>query len=89
MSPDKRRRILKRWGLTEQELTDIVDQNPSMRGLMLGYVAEYKLRNMHFSDPVFENVHKGDDHDRTRKCDLTITYKGREFRCQGSRKTGQ
>lgn len=50
-----------------------------MRGLMLGYIAEYKLRKMHFSDPLFEKVHKADDHDRTRKGDLTITYKGQEF----------
>ncbi|HTW90456.1 MAG TPA: restriction endonuclease [bacterium] len=82
MSPEQRESILKRWDLTEQELTDIVRQNPSMRGLMLGYVAEYKLRKMHFSDPVFTNVHKADDHDRSRKGDLTVTYKGHEFRIE-------
>jgi hypothetical protein len=62
MSPMQRESVLKRWGLTEQELTEIIEQNPSMRGLMFGYVAEYKLRRMHFSDPVFEGVHKADDH---------------------------
>ncbi len=40
MSPDQRQSILKRWGLTEQELTEIIQENPSMRGLMLGYIAE-------------------------------------------------
>ena len=79
MTPEKRDSILRRWGLTEQELTEIIQQNPSMRGLMLGYVAEYKLRKMHFSDPVFEHVHKADDHDRNKKGDLTVTYKGRAF----------
>lgn len=63
-------------------MTEIVRQNPSMRGLMLGYVAEYKLRKIHFSDPCFENVHKSDDHDRKKKGDLTVTYKGREFRIE-------
>lgn len=82
MSPEQRVSILKRWGLTEQELTEIIRENPSMRGLMLGYIAEYKLHKMYFSDPVFEKVHKADDHDRSRKGDLTVTYNGREFKIE-------
>jgi len=58
MPPKQHQSILKRWGLTAQELTEIIQENPSMRGLMLGYIAEYKLRKMHFSDLVFEKVHK-------------------------------
>lgn len=82
MSPVQRMSILKRWGLTDQELTEIIQENPSMRGLMLGYIAEYKLQKMYFSDPVFEKVHKADDHDRSRKGDLTVTYNGREFKIE-------
>ncbi len=82
MSPERRVSVLKRWGLTEQELTEIIQENPSMRGLMLGYIAEYKLRKMYFSDPVFEKVHKADDHDRSRKADLTVTHNGREFKIE-------
>ena len=79
MTPDQRESILRKWHLTEQELTEIIALNPSMRGLMLGYIAEYKLRKMHFSQPCFENVRKKDDHDRKQKGDLTVTYKGMEF----------
>lgn len=79
MSPEQRESILKRWDLTEQELTEIIQQNPSMRGLMLGYIAEYKLRKMHFDGPPYENIHKADDHDRSRKGDLIVTYKGKNF----------
>ncbi len=82
MSPKQRESILKKWALTEDELTEIIQENPSMRGLVLGYVAEYKLRKMHFSDPVFDKVCKADDHDRSKKGDLTITYKGREFKIE-------
>ena len=64
MSPEERESILRRWHLTEQELTEITDLNPRMRGLMLGYIAEYKLRKMHFSAECFSGVHKKDDHDR-------------------------
>ena len=67
MSPDQRKTILERWKLTERELTEIMEVNPSMRGLVLGYVAEYKLRKMFFSEPCFSDVHKSDDHDRKKK----------------------
>jgi hypothetical protein len=82
MSPEQKESILKKWHLTEQELTEIIALNPSMRGLMLGYIAEYKLRKIHFSDPCFESVHKKDDHDRSHKGDLAITYKGREYKIE-------
>ena len=36
--------ILERWHLTADELTQIVDLNPSLRGFMFGYVAEFQLR---------------------------------------------
>lgn len=60
MSPGQRQSILKRWGLTEKELTEIIQENQSMRGLMLGYIAEYELRKMYFSNPVFEKVYKSE-----------------------------
>lgn len=82
MSPNQQKSILKKWQLTENELTEIIRQSPSMRGLMIGYIAEYKLRKMHFSDSVFEDVHKADDHDRSKKGDLTVTFKGRQFRIE-------
>lgn len=42
--------ILERWNLTAEELTQIVDSNPSLRGFMLGYVGEFQLRKIWFSD---------------------------------------
>lgn len=82
MTPEYRASILKKWHLAEEELTEIISLNPSMRGLILGYVAEYKLQKMYFSAPCFENVRKKDDHDRTQKGDLTVTYKGRDFKIE-------
>ena len=32
----ERRSILERWNLSVQELTELVDANPSLRGIMLG-----------------------------------------------------
>jgi hypothetical protein len=68
--------ILKRWGVTEDELTVLVDQNPSLRGILLGYVAERKFHDMYLSKPGISDARKDDDHDRSRKGDRRITYKG-------------
>ncbi len=68
--------LLERWNLTNEELDEIITTNPSLRGMMLGYVSEYKLRHMWFSDPRFLDVRKEDDHDRTQKGDLWFTYRG-------------
>lgn len=68
--------IFERWQITTEELESIVDGNPSLRGMMFGYVSEYMLRKVWFSDPRFQDVRKEDDHDRTQKGDLWFTYKG-------------
>ena len=44
MTNDKKS-ILERWEITEEQLTDLVDQNPSLRGMILGYVAETKFHD--------------------------------------------
>ena len=82
MSPEERQSILKKWGLTEAELTQIISENPSMRGLIFGYVAEFRLRKMHLSELPFQRVVKPDDHDRSAKGDLVVTYKNRDFRVE-------
>ncbi len=37
--------ILERWDITPEELTEVIDQNPSLRGMILGYLAELKPKN--------------------------------------------
>ncbi len=71
--------ILERWQITAEELTEIVDKNPSMRGNMFGYVAEMKLHKLWFSSWRVTQATKYDDHDRKKKGDLVITYKGQSF----------
>lgn len=71
--------ILNRWGISVNELTSLVDENPSLRGIMLGYVAEHKLREFFEAHPHISGSSKHDDHDRTHKSDRVIVYKGKEF----------
>lgn len=59
----ERETILKRWGISEQELTELVEQNPSLRGILLGYVAEKKFHDNFLSHPDITEKQKDDDHD--------------------------
>jgi hypothetical protein len=76
---NKKITILERWQITADELTEIVEANPSMRGNMFGYVAEMKLRKIWFSDERVTHAVKYDDHNRKKKGDLVITYRGHSF----------
>ncbi len=72
--------ILDRLDVTLEELTGVVDENPSLRGMLVGYLAEIKLRSVWFTgrEGVTHMV-KHDDHDRRKKGDLWITYNGADF----------
>lgn len=71
--------ILDRWDITADDLTVVVDRNPSLRGMVLGYLAELKLERLWLDRPGVSDVLKPDDHDRSRKGDRRVTYKGRAF----------
>lgn len=75
MPPD----FLTTLGLTPQELTEVIRENPSLRGFLSGYISEYKLRKFFLSDERVSNVRKYDDHDRSKKSDIVFTYKGVEI----------
>ncbi len=71
--------ILDRWDITAEELTEVIDLNPSLRGMILGYLAELKLERLWLSGEEVSNVVKYDDHDRKKKGDRMVRYKGHEF----------
>jgi len=71
--------LLKRWSLTEKELTELVDENPSLRGILLGYVAEKKFHDNFLDHPEISEKGKDDDHNRKLKGDRRIVYKGLPF----------
>lgn len=75
----KKKSILKRWGITNQELTELVDQNPSLRGIFLGYVAEKKFHDSFLNNPNIAEAAKDDNHNRKQKGDWRIIYKGESF----------
>jgi hypothetical protein len=74
--------ILQRWQVTAEELTEVIDENPSLRGMVLGYVAEHKLRDLLRANPNVSALEKKDDHDRRRKGDIDIVYRGAQFKVE-------
>jgi hypothetical protein len=64
--------------LSVAELDQILTSNLSLRGFLFGYVAEHKLRTIGLADQRITNLIKYDNHDRTRKGDVSFTYAGAE-----------
>ena len=71
--------ILDDWGISPETLTELLGENPSLRGMLLGYVAEHKLKEMVTSFRGVSFAAKPDDHDRKKKGDLYVVYNGRAF----------
>ena len=66
--------------MTREELSEAILNNGSLRGMVFGYVAEIKLRKLLASHADVTSHVKDDDHDRSKKGDLRVVYKGHEFR---------
>lgn len=71
--------ILEQWDITEEQLTEMLDANPSLRGMVLGYVAETKLKEIITMFPEVTYTTKFDDHNRKKKGDLYVVYHGKAF----------
>ena len=74
--------ILEHWSITVDEISKAILENGSLRGMVFGYVAEIKLRKLLASHAEVTSHTKDDDHDRSKKGDLRITYKGHEFKIE-------
>lgn len=71
--------VVEDWGLTPAELNDILSHRPSVRGMLMGFVGEYRLSQMHFADARIHRWTRYDDHDRNRQGDFWFTYQGVQF----------
>ena len=59
--------LYKLWKITPNELSQAIVENPSLRGMVFGYVAEIKLREYIDANPSVEWSKKDDDHDRKKR----------------------
>lgn len=65
------------WNTSIEEIDTLIKDNPSLRGFVMGYLAEYKVRDYISKLPNVSKPRKFDDHDRGHKNDLVIEYKGK------------
>lgn len=70
------------FGVTLEYLTEVVAGTPSLRGILIGYIAERKLWDWFASDGRVTSIRKDDDHDRAQKGDLVVAYQGVDFRIE-------
>ncbi len=71
--------VLEELGLTAADLTALVHNNPSLRGMIIGYAAEQKLQANWLSGNEITYLGKPDDHDRRNKGNHVIKYRERRF----------
>lgn len=76
---NKPQTVFARWGITPTQLTALVDANPSLRGIILGYITEQKAHEAISANPGIQDLGKDDDHDRKKKGDRRIRYKDKVF----------
>ena len=74
--------ILDKWNVGIDDLTELVNANPSLGGMIIGYMAEQQLKKILQKNSEISKISKFDDHDRKNKGDLFVTYKKREFRIE-------
>ena len=67
------------WGLSREELNEIIAENPPVLSTLSGFVAEYKLRQLWLRRAGLSNLTRPRASDRKAKGDFTVDYKGRKF----------
>lgn len=71
--------ILDKLDISVEEFQWSMENNPSLRGVVIGYLAELKLRQAFQGDARVTRLFKYDDHDRKKKSDLVVEYKGKQI----------
>ena len=74
--------FLDELNISLEELDAVFKENPSLRGTIVGYLGEIKLRDYLSKNNQIEILPKPDDHDRSAKYDLPIKYKGKVFKIE-------
>jgi hypothetical protein len=72
-------KTLSSWDTTENEIAKLMDENSSLRGIVLGYVAEEKLKKIIESRTEVSSNHKPHDQNKSIRCDRIIVYKNTQF----------
>jgi hypothetical protein len=72
-------KTLSDWNTTEHEVAKLMEENSSLRGIVLGYVAEEKLKKIIESNSEVSSNYKPHDQDKSIRCDRVVVYKQQQF----------
>jgi len=70
---------LREWGLTLEEINEIIAENPPVLSTLSGFVAEYKLRKIYLQDTRISELIRPRSHDRKSKGDFRFRYRDQFF----------
>ena len=59
--------LLRDWQISSKQISSLINQNPSLRGMLLGYIAELKLKELISALPDISYTYKFDDSMNLRK----------------------
>jgi hypothetical protein len=68
--------IIEDWNISIEELNQILSTHSSIRGILSGFIAEYKSARLWFSDARIHTLRRDGNHDRRRPGDLGFTCQG-------------
>ena len=71
--------IIEDWGISIEELNAVLSERPSIRGILLGFLSEYRLQRTILSDARIHKLTRYDDHDRSRPADFSFEYRADLF----------
>lgn len=73
------RNYLHEWGLTPEEINEIIAENPPVLSTLSGFVAEYKLKKHYLQDSRISELTRPRSHDRRSKGDFAFRYRDKRF----------
>lgn len=79
---EERRRAIRSWGLSLEEMETLIAENPHVYSPVFGFHAEYKCRQLCFTNPNITDVIRPTGYDRREKGDFAFLFRGRRVRLE-------
>jgi hypothetical protein len=73
---EQRRRVIKSWGMSLDDLHTMVAENPHVYSPLSGFVAEYKCRQLYLERAEITDIVRPTGYDKKEKGDFKFTYRG-------------
>lgn len=79
---EKRRRTIKSWGLSLDDLVTMIAENPHVYSPISGFLGEYKCRQLHLTRPEITEIIRPSGYDKANKGDFVFFYRDESIRLE-------